>query len=209
MIKTWIVNVDKSKTLQIYYCTLTFISQGRTAGGDVDYVPTLVANAAHPAIDNYLERSCGEWPPQDQSDEIQQLPMSLVLVGPVESDNPEQQARVSSSTGEIWLIARLPNNIKQGFIATKLTFKFAIKMYRHGNRIADGSSHVGSYHLKTTLLHYLEKIPPSKIDSRFCLMIDMFHDLQMYLLRGTLPHYFLWGCNLFATIGNDEHRIAL
>ena len=176
---------------------------------DADFVLTLVANTAHPAIDDYLQRSRGEWPPQDQLDEIKQLPLSLVLVGSKESDNPDQQARDSWSVGEMLLISKLPNIIKQGFIAAKFTFKSAVKIIRDGSDIADGRSHVGSYHLKTTLLRRLERTPPSKINSPFCLMINLLHDLKRYLIRGTLPHYFLQECNLLTTIGYDERQIAL
>ena len=168
-----------------------------------------MGNAAHPAMNGYLQRSRGDWPSQDQLDEIQQLPLSLVLVGSKESDNPDQQARASWSAGEMLLISKLPNIIKQGFIAAKFTFKSAIKIFRDGNVTCDGRSHVGSYHLKTTLLHHLEKTNPSKINSPFCLMINLFHDLHIYLKRGTLLHYFIQECNLLTTIGHDERQIAL
>ena len=176
---------------------------------DMDFVLTLVANAAHPAIDDYLRISRGEWPPQDQLDEIQQLPLCLVLVGSKESDNPDQQARASWSAGEMLLISKLPNIIKQGFIATKFTFKSAIKIIRDGIVTSDGRSHVGSYHIKNTLLYHLEKPPPSKIDSPFCPMVNLLHDMKMYLRRGILPHYFFQECNLLTTIGREERQIAL
>ena len=168
-----------------------------------------MANAAHPAVDDYLQRSRGEWPPQDQLDEIQQLPLCLVLVGSKESDNPDHEARASWSPAEMILISKLPSIIKQGFIAIKFTFKSAIKIIRDGNVTADGRSHVGSYHLKTTFLHHLEKTPPHKIYSPFCLMINLLHDLQRFLISGTLPHYFIQECNLLTTIGPDERQLAL
>ena len=180
-----------------------------SGGAVIDVVPTLVANAAHLAIDDYLQRSRGEWPPQDQLDEIQQLPICLVLVGSKESDHPDQEARASWSPAEMILISKLPNIIKQGFTATKFTFKSAIKIIRDGNVTREGRSHVGSYHLKTTLLHHLEKTPPHKINSPFCLMINLLYDLQGYLMKDTLAHYFLQECNLLTTIGHDERRIAL
>ena len=107
------------------------------------------------------------------------------------------------------LISKLPNIIKQGFIATKFTFKSAIKIIRDGIVNSDGRSHVGSYHIKTTLLHHLEKTPPSTINSPFRLMLNLLHDLQMYIIRGTLPHYFFQECNLLTTTGYDERQIAL
>ena len=168
-----------------------------------------MANTAHPAVDDYIQRSRGQWPPQDQLDEIQQLPMCLVLVGSKESNHPDQEARVSWSPAEIILICKLPNIIKQGLIASKFTFKSAIKIIRGENVTTGGRSHVGSYHLKTTLLHRLEKTPPHQINSPFCLMINLLHDLQGYLIRGTLPHYFISECNLLTTIVHDQRQIAL
>ena len=159
-------------------------------------------------MDEYLERPRGEWPTIEQLDEIKQLPVTLVLVGSKESENPDQEARESWSPAEMLLISKLPNYIKQGFIAAKFIFKSFIK-HHPMNETADGRSHVSSYHLKTALLHHLEKTPPSQINSPFQLMINVLHDLHMYLEEGTLPHYFLPKCNLLATVGHDEQQVAL
>ena len=137
------------------------------------------------------------------------MPLLLVLVGSKESQNPNQQARSSWSTGEMLLISKLPTIIKKGFIAAKCTFKHCVGNYRDGNMDCDGRSHVGSYHLKTTLLNHLEKVPPSKYYSSFHLMMNLFEDLRVYLERGNLPHHFLPECNLLSTIGSDERKIAL
>ena len=175
----------------------------------MDLVPALVANGPHPAIKDYLKRPCGEWPSKEQLNEIQQMPMCLVLVGSKETHNPDQQARNSWSAGEMLLISELPNMIKKGLIAAKYTFKHCVKIYRDSNMTGDGRSHVGSYHLKTTLLNHLEKIPPSKINSAFDTMMIVFQNLSAYIKRGYLPHYFLPECNLLATVGRDERQIAL
>ena len=53
------------------------------------------------------------------------------------------------------------------------------------------------------------KRPPSKINSAFHVMMNVFHDLCKYLKKGNLPHYFLPECNLLATVGRDETQIAL
>ena len=94
-------------------------------------------------------------------------------------------------------------------LPAKFTFKSAIQIFRDWNVTSDGRSHVSSYHLKTTLLHHLEKNPPSKINSPFCLMINLLHDPPMYLKRGNLPHYFIQECNLLTTIGHAERQDAL
>ena len=168
-----------------------------------------MANGPHQAIEDYLRRPRRGWPPQEQLREIQQMPLFLVLVGSKESHNPDKQARNSWSTGEMLLISKLPKIIKKGLIAAKCTYKHCVKMYRDGNTTGDGRSHVGSYHLKTTLLNHLEKTPPSKYYSAFHVMINVFKDLSMYLKRENLPHYFLRECNLLATVGYDERQIAL
>ena len=175
----------------------------------MDNVPTLVANGPHPAMKDYLQRPRREWPPQEQLDEIQQMPMVLVLVGSKESQNPDKEARNSWSTGEMLLISKLPKIVKKGLIAAKFTFKYCVKIHRNRNAAGDGRSHIGSYHLKTTLPNLLEKTPPSKFNSATSVMMNVLQDLSMYLKRGNLPHYFLPECNLLATVGCNERQIAL
>ena len=40
-------------------------------------------------------------------------------------------------------------------------------------------------------------------------MIDVLHDLHIYLEEGIIPHYFLPKCNILATVEHDELQIAL
>ena len=179
---------------------------GQAAGGLFEYVPTLVAGAPHPAMDDYFHRPRKEWPPQDQLEEVWQLPMCLALVGHKGSDNNHREARHSWSPSESILISELPAFIKQGCIAFKYTFK-AFPKDQIGT--ANGRSRVGSYHLKTTCLHYLEKTPPSSISSPYSLMISLLNELANYLTDGKLPHYFLPECDLLESVGYDEQLVAL
>ena len=158
---------------------------------------------------DYLKRPRGEWPPPEQLREVEQMPLCVVLVGSKESQNPQKEARHSWSPGEMLLISYLPKYIKQGLVAAKFTYKHRIKINRGEREIVGGRSHIGTYHLKTTLLNHLEKTPPSKIYSAFQAMMNIFHDLYMYIKRGNLPHYFLPECNLLATVGDDERQISL
>ena len=158
---------------------------------------------------DYLKRSRGEWPPLEQLDELQQMPLFLVLVGSKQSQEPDLEARNSWSVGEMILISKLPKIIKQGLIAAKCIFKHCVKKYRDDNTTGDGRSRVGSYHMKTTLLNHLENTPPSKIYSAFQAMMNVFTDLCVYLKRGYLPHYFLPECNLLATVGSAERQLAI
>ena len=135
--------------------------------------------------------------------------MSLVLVGHKQSSNSHKEARSSWSTSEIILISSLPQLVKQGFIAAKYTFKSLMNIQRDQNENTDGRSYVGSFHLKTTFLHYLEKNPPSKIRSPFGLMIALFAEMANHLNLGQLPHYFLPDCNLLDTVGPGERQTAI
>ena len=175
----------------------------------MDHVPTLVANGPHPDMKEYCQRSRGEWPPQEQLEEVQQMPMSLVLVGSKQSQDPDKEARNSWSTGEMLLISKLPNTIKKGIIAAKCTFKYCVKIHRDGKVPGDGRSYIGSYHLKTTLLNLLEKTPPAKFNSAVDVMINLFKKLRMYIEGNDLPHHFLPKCNLLATVDDDERQFAL
>ena len=182
---------------------------GQALGGLYDIVPTLVANKPHPAIVHYINRlSSPEWPSHDQRQLIQQLPMNLVLVGHKQSPRKDQEFRHSWSTGEMVLISPLPHHIKQGYIAFKYVMKYFLKMNRGQNKTDDGRSKIGSYHFKTTFLYHLENTPPSKIDSPFGLMMDLFRDFINYLNHDKLPHYFLPECDLLATVRHEERQIA-
>ena len=183
---------------------------GQALGGLVDMVLTLVANTSHPAMNDYPNTPhTREWPSQDQLAKIRQLPMLLVMTGHKESPNKHQEARFSWSPAEIILLSKLPELIKQGYIAAKYTMKDFLKIYRELDETADGRSYVGSFHLKTTLLHFLSKTPPSKIISPFGLMLDLLYKLSHYLTKRTLPHYFLPEVNLLETVGPEEQEMAL
>ena len=186
-----------------------FISQANLETVPLDLSPTLVANAPAPAIKDYLKRPRGQWPLPEQLQEVQQMPLCVALVGSKESHNPQKEARHSWSPGEMLLISYVPKYIRQGLIAAKFTYKHRVKINRSERETDDGRSYVGTYHLKTTLLNHLEKTPPSKINSAFQTMMNIFHDLCVYLNKGYLPHYFLPDCNLLATVREDERQIAL
>ena len=126
---------------------------GQAVGGLIDVVPTLVANEPHPAIKQYINRLHNtEWPSHDQRQQIQQLPMNFVLVGHKDSPRKDQEFRLSWSTVEFVLISRLPDHIKQGYIAFKYVFKYFPGIKRGQNYCDGGRSKIGSYHFKSTLL---------------------------------------------------------
>ena len=179
--------------------------------GVKDYVTTLVCSGPHPDLQQEFQlRPRGQWPPTSLIDEIIKLPMLLVLVGHKHSPESRLEARISWSHLEIKLIQELPETLRQGYIACKYTLKRFLAAHRgkHGTDDGEGRSKLCSYHIKTALLHYLEKRPPLLITSPFQLFLDLLNELQGYLDVGKLPHYFVLQCNLLETVGDNERHIA-
>ena len=174
-----------------------------------DWVMTLVCSAPNHAMEwGYRHRPGRYWPPTALTEHILQLPMLLVLVGHKYSPNFRCQARMSCSHFEMKLVQELPDGVRQGYIACKYVLKRFLEIHRGQTKTGDGRSRVGSYHIKTAFLHYLEKRPPQLITSPFGLLVDLLHDLDRYLEVGKLPHYFLPECNLLETVDGEERRIV-
>ena len=185
------------------------VSGPASQSGNTDTVNTLVCSAAHPDLHHeFRSRTRGPWPTADVINYLLQLPMLLVLVGHKLSTEFRLEARISWSHLEYKLIKELPESVRQGYIAYKYVMKRFLKAHRGQNEAADGRSKVGSYHLKTVFLHFLEKRPPSHITSPFELFLDLLTHLDDYIQVGKLPHYFLPQCDLLETVGNDERHLA-
>ena len=177
--------------------------------GTFDTVNTLVCSAAHPDLHHeFRSRTRGPWPTANMINFLLQLPMLLVLVGNKLSTEFNLQARMSWSHFEYKLIKELPESVRQGFIACKNVMKRFLKAHRGQNKDGDGRSHIGSYHIKSVFLHFLEKRPPSLITSPFELFLDLLTDLDVYLQEGNLPHYFIPQCNLLETVGDGERHLV-
>ena len=183
---------------------------GQSSDGLHEQVPTLVCSDADPdLIRNYIHRPRHDWPSPQQLEVIKYLPMLLVLIGHKECDEFPLQARLSWSHAEVALILFLPLNLKQVYIALKFIFKRMMKVFRCSRRAAGGGrSQVGSYHLKTVFLRYLEKRPHTSIGSHLDFMCALLYDFEGYLKKRTLPHYFLPQCNLLSTVGHEECMTA-
>ena len=174
-----------------------------------DTVSTLVCSDNHPHLhDEFRSRTRGPWPTADMIYALLQLPMLLVLVGHKLSPEFRLEARISWSHSEYKLIKELPESVPQGYIACKYIMKRFLKARRGQNEASDGRNKIGSYHLKSVFLHFLEKQPPSPITSPFGLFLDLLAHLENYLQVGKLPHYFLPECDLLETVGNDEGHLA-
>ena len=174
-----------------------------------EYITTLVCSGPHPDLQReFRQRSRQQWPPAHIIEYLLMLPTLLVLVGHKLSKNFKREARISWSHCEIKIIQELPESIRQGYIACKYVLKCFLAVHRGQTGTGDGRSRVGSYHLKTVFLRYLEKRPPQMITSPFGLFIDLLNDLDHYLEVGKLPHYFLSECDLLVTMDSEERRIA-
>ena len=185
------------------------VSGPASQSGNSDTVHTLVCSAAHPDLHHeFRSRTRGPWPTADVMNYLLQLPMLLVLVGHKLSPEFRLEARISWSHLEYKLIKELPESVRQGYIAYKYVMKRFLKAHRGQNEAADGRSEIGSYHLKSVFLHFLEKRPPSLITSPFQLFLDLLTHLDDYIQVGKLPHYFLPQCDLLETVGNDERHLA-
>ena len=177
--------------------------------GSVDSVGSLLCSDAHPDLEReFRHRPRGQWPPVALINFIVQLPMILVLVGHRLSPDSSLQARVSFSLCELKLIQELPGVVKQGYIACKYVLKRFLVAHRCPNCAGDGRSLVGSYHIKTSLLNFLEKRPPALITSPFILFKDLLCELDSNLKMEKLPHYFLPECNLLETVDSVERGTA-
>ena len=156
--------------------------------------------------------------------------MLLVLVGHKLSPERGLQARISWSHLELHLMLELPDSVRQDYIACKYVLKHFLKVHRGHNDAGDdrsqsvleccasctrrqneavnGRSSVGSYHIKTVFLRYLEKTPPLMITSPFWLFLDLLNELDVYLNMGELPNYFLAQCDLLETVDAEERCLA-
>ena len=185
------------------------ISGPASQSGAFDTVPTFVCSGPHPDLHHeFRHRPRGPWPHKSLINLILQLPMLLVLVGHKPSPEFRSQARMSFSHLEYKLIKELPENIRQGFIACKYVIKHFLKVHRGQNETDDGRSLVGSYHIKTALLRFVEQMPKPLITSPFQLFLDLLLQLDECLRVGKLPHYFIAQCNLLETVGDDERHLA-
>ena len=170
-----------------------------------DFVTTLVCSAPHPDLQRkFSDHSHKQWLPAHVINYILKLPMLLVLVGHKLSIHSKSEARISWSHCEMKIMQELPENVRQGYIACK----YVLKRFQGPTEPGDGRSRVSSFHIKTTLLHHLEKRSPHTITSPFRLFIDLLHRLDRYIELGKLPHYFLADCNLLETVGKQELSIA-
>ena len=182
---------------------------GKRAGGIYEIVSSLVCSGPHPAMASYKERPRKHWPSPALLDALMQQPMILVMVGPKDAQDSYLMFRVSWSALELILISSLGLWLKQGYVCFKYTVKSVLRALRPKDSAIEGRSQVGSYHLKTVFLRHLEEHPPQQEGSPFQLMLDLCQDLQHYLLMGCLPHYFLPGCDLLRTVGEEEKQYAL
>ena len=189
---------------------------GHTRTGSIEYVPALLGSAPHPhmkqVFQHKVQNTCLS---SEVVRAVSEMAMTVVLRGHKNSKDYEIQARASFSLCEFKLVHDQPIIVKQGYIA----FKYIINRFLfHCQKVLwenDEVSHMSSYHLKTILLHNLEKKRTHLINSSFEYMMELLFDLDRFLKAGKLPHYFIENCDLFEMIEpmelsfvrNEIHRI--
>ena len=183
---------------------------GQTRDGHMEWVSTLVGTQPHPLAEVYYKRvETGQWPSHETKLVIRYLPALYVMVGHKCSKTRDLEFRLSWSLSE-WLLSHdTPLYVKQAFCAFKYTFKRQLRE-KTGHNQRDGRGKVGSYHLKTTLLHYLEEFPdvftPDFLP--FDIFVHLCQALDRYLQEGFLPNYFDPRCNLLECVPQEEISCA-
>ena len=178
-------------------------------GGSTESVFSLICSNVDPNLEQEFRwRPRRQWPPIFIVNNILHMPMLLVLVGHKHSPDYKLQARISWSHYEYCLMREVPENVRQGYIACKYVLKRFLGARRAPHGVDYSRSHVSSYHIKTTFLHFLAKRPPAMITSPFRLFSSLLRELDGYLMIGKLPHFFQAQCNLLETVDDDERHIA-
>ena len=174
----------------------------------IEYVPALVGSAPHPhmkQVFQHKDKSTCLSPEMVRT--VSEMAMTIVLRGNKSSDTYDTEARLSFSLCEFKLIHSQPIVVKQGYIAFKYIIKRFLLRCRNLLWENDDKSHIKSYHLKTILLHNLEKRPAYLITSSFEYMLELLFDLDGFLKAEKLPHYFIENCDLFEMIDSVELSI--
>ena len=176
----------------------------------MDSVLTLVCSGPHPDMKKFFRRPRSPyWPSTKTLEFFRQLPALLVLVGPKGSIDAHLYCRFTFSHFEFLLFSCMPSWAKRAHVMFKCTFRRLLRKLRGYNEPSYGRSKVGSYHLKTVLLHVLEENPPVQQKEPFKFMLTLFCRLRIFIQQGILPHYFLPKCNLLATVDSTERQFAL
>ena len=202
----WWLNTNQAvQVLQLFGST---ISGPAAQSGMHDWVTTLVCDAPHPVMYQGFANRPRQWPPAALISDLLKLPMLLVLVGHKLSPESHLEARISWSHLELKLMQELPLSIRQGYIACKYVFKRFLKAHRGQNEACEGRNSISSYHIKTTLLGYLERTQQPILTSPFQLFLDLLQELDGHLKMRKLPHYFIAQCNLLETVADDKLCLA-
>ena len=110
------------------------------------------------------------------------------------------------------IAAKFSFDVRQGYIAAKYVLKSSLEKLRKADASGDGRSHVGSYHIKTVFLHVVEKGSKNKSfslnSSPYELFSNLLRELDSYIEKGKLPHFFLPQCDLLETVGDEERRLT-
>ena len=200
----WLSSIDLISTQQIDAENISGPA-GQTEGGKVEYVSTLVASHPPACMETYLERErSGPWPSVTTLDRISKLPTLCVMVGHKGSIAVDREFRMSSSLPEVMILRDLQTSVRQAYSAFKYAFKRGIGRRRENKK--DGRAKIGSYHLKTTILHSLERNPDvfSRDQLPFDMVLHLSEAFSIYLEDGKLPNYFDSRSDLLERVEPEE-----
>ena len=172
--------------------SFTNYSNGRTYLMDRDFVFALKCKSWPRQAREWLTRQRqSNWPSEKQ---IKSIESSGCLVVPVASHRnirlQDYEWRLSFSAAELKLIKNLPENVKLGYAVVKAIVKYDLKRL-HLTGFA-------SYHLKTSLLWFVEKFGLQKIQKWTVekIMQTLLESLIEFYSKSCFPNYFVRGNNM-------------
>ena len=192
-------NVIMSGTSHITGPSLMKQSNGRQIAADRDFVFALKYRSWPHQANEWLTRQReNKWPSEKQVKVIESLGC---LVVPVASHQNtlvrDYEWRLSFSRAELKLVETFTESIKLGYAILKALIKYAMKQ--------KGLTLFDSYHLKTSLLWFIEKFGLEKV--KHCNIENIMRDLLEFLVEfyrnHCLPNYFVRDNNM---IDHKKHE---
>ena len=167
-------------------------SNGRSYIMDRDFVFALKCKSwPHQAKEWLTRHRQSNWPSEKQ---IKSIESSGCFVVPVASHRntklQDYEWRLSFSAAELKLIKSLPENVKFGYAVVKAIVKYDLKRLQ--------LTGFASYHLKTCLLWFVEKLGLEKIQKWTVekIMQTLLESLINFYGESCLPNYFVCGNNM-------------
>ena len=171
---------------------------------EIDFVTTLNCDFwPHASLEWFKRRRYYNWPSQEMINYISRNGSEVVAVGNCSSITPHLEWRLSSSLAEKLLIRSFNTCQMQCYFLLKLVLVFLIKTSLPHT--------LCSYHMKTLILHVVEKSDPVEWTEKN--LASCFMKCLQFLItcieQANLPQYFITSHNLFDPKIQGESRIKL